>query len=78
MMDGMASDDDFYEDDEPIEDIEAIIARGPDGYTARPDGVSVTIGTGKTSGVITASRFREEFGLKPDSGTSTVTAETFA
>jgi hypothetical protein len=33
-----AEDDWFYEDDEPIEKIRAIVARPPDGVTRRPGG----------------------------------------
>lgn len=41
-MNNMA-DSDFYEDDEPIEKIRAIISRGPDGYTAPTRGGSVAV-----------------------------------
>lgn len=34
--------DTFYEDDEPIEKIRAILDREPDGVTAPPAGVAVT------------------------------------
>ena len=51
------SEDDFYEEDEPLEKIKAIIARGPDGFTSRPgDAVALDVQTVRGV-VITGARF---------------------
>lgn len=46
------SDDDFYEEDEPIEDILAIVARSPSGVTAPPNRPWLRVSAGMSNRVV--------------------------
>lgn len=56
MMEGM-DDDDFFEEDEPVEKILAITDREPDGHTERPRSEPIAVNAAAFQGVtITGSR----------------------